>query len=60
MNSAANYASATQRHADAIREARRDPPPRMSPVSDSGERGARDGLLVRLARRTPLRTVLGL
>ena len=50
MNSAINYYSAAQRHADAIREARRNPrpAPRARAVA---ERAPRLGLVAGLTRR---------
>jgi hypothetical protein len=50
MNSAINYYSAAQRHTDAIREARRNPPraPQARPVA---ELTPRLGLLAVLTRR---------
>jgi hypothetical protein len=50
MNSAINYYSAAQRHTDAIRDARRNPP-LVRPVAPVVEREARPGLTVLLARR---------
>jgi hypothetical protein len=57
MNSAVNYYSAAARHADAIREARRNPPLVFAPAptDDAGP-----SLLARLARRRRLRLVFGL
>jgi hypothetical protein len=50
MNSAINYYSAAQRHADAIREARRNPP-RAPQALAVAERTPRLGLVAVLTRR---------
>jgi hypothetical protein len=49
MNSAINYYSAAQRHSDAIREARRNPP--RAPQARALAATHRPGLLAVLARR---------
>jgi hypothetical protein len=59
MNSAITYQSAAQMHADAIREALRNPPPTL-PVREPGERSARRGPLLTFLRRRPLRPALSL
>ncbi len=59
MNSAITYLSAAQMHADAIREALRNPPP-VLPVREPSERTARRGPLWTLLRRRPLRPALSL
>ena len=58
MNSAVNYYSAAQRHADAIREARRNPPPAFAPRRAHDDGGP--SVFARLARRRLLRPILGL
>jgi hypothetical protein len=59
MNSAITYLSAAQMHADAIRDARRNPPPAV-PARQPAERSARRGPLLILLRRRPLRPALSL
>jgi len=59
MNSAINYYSAAQMHADAIREALRNPPPAV-PARTPAERTGRRGPLLTFWRRRPLRPALSL
>lgn len=59
MNSAITYLSAAQMHADAIREARRNPPPTV-PVRQPAEHTRRRSPLLTLLRRRPLRPALSL
>jgi hypothetical protein len=58
MNSAINYYSAAQRHSDAIRDARRNPPIAAEPTHEPAERVHRRGLLSLVARRKALQPAL--
>jgi hypothetical protein len=51
MNSAIHQYSAAQRHTDAIREARRNPPPRAPQAPLAAAPAPRFGLIAALTRR---------